>query len=60
MTTDNRKPPQPREVEIVHSSYRPTKAELEQDMRVDAAFEEAIKTLVSPVRIRYVKRPKAR
>ena len=60
MTTDNRKPPPPREVEIVHSSYQPTKAELEEDIRVDATFEEAVQALVSPVRIRYVKRLKAR
>ena len=59
MTIDNRKPP-PREVEIVHSSYQPSKAELEEDMRIDATFEDAIKALVSPARIRYIKRPKTR
>ena len=45
MTTDNRKP-SPREIEIVHSSYQPSKVELKEDMRIDAAFEEAIQVLV--------------
>ena len=45
-------------VEVVHPSYQPSKAELEEDMRVNASFEEAIKALVRPVRLRYIPRPK--
>ena len=52
--------PTPREVEVVHPSYQPSRAELEEDMRVDATFEEAIQALAQPVRIRYIKRPKFR
>ena len=48
----------PREVEVVHPSYQPSKAELEADMRVDATFEEAVQALVRPVRIRYISRPR--
>ena len=50
--------PSPREVEIVRPDYQPSKAELDADTRVDATFEEAIHALVSPVRIRYIPRPK--
>ena len=50
--------PQPREVEVVHPSYQPSRAELEEDMRVNVTFEEAIQALAQPVRIRYIKRPR--
>lgn len=50
--------PQPREVEVVKSSYQPSKAELEEDLRVDATFEEAVDALTKPVSIRYIERPK--
>ena len=48
---------EPPEVEIVHPSYQPSKAELEADMRVDASFEETVDALAQPVRIRHVHRP---
>ncbi len=48
----------PREVEIVNPKYQPSKAELEEDMRVKASFTDAIKALVQPVKIRYIRRPK--
>ena len=47
-----------REVEIVSSDYQPSAAELEEDVRVDASFDEAVEALTKPVRIRYVDRPK--
>jgi len=47
-------PPKPREVEIIHPSYQPSAAELREDLRIDATFEEAVKALVKPVRIQYV------
>ena len=46
-----------RKVKIVDSSYQPSKAELNEDMRVQATFEEAIDALVKPVEIEYVERP---
>ena len=52
------KPPEPPVVELVHPSYQPSKAELEEDLRVDATFEEAVQALAKPVRIRYIKRPR--
>ena len=48
------------ELEIVRPTYQPSKAELEEDLRVEATFEEAVKALARPVRIRYVSRPPKR
>ena len=50
--------PKPREVEIVHPDYQPSAAELEEDVRVEATFDEAVDALTRPVSIRYVDRPK--
>ena len=47
----------PRDVEVAHPSYQPSKAELEADMRVNASFEEAVDALTRPVRMRYVDKP---
>ena len=58
MTTDTRRKP-PREVAVVNTSYQPSRAELNEDMRVDATFEEAVQALAKPVRIRHISRPKA-
>ena len=54
------KPPEPREVEVVHPNYQPSRAELNEDMRVNATFEEAVQALAQPVKIRYVRRPRTR
>ena len=59
MTADTKRPP-PREVEVVRPTYQPSRAELEEDMRVEATFEEAVQALAQPVRIRYINRPKSR
>ena len=45
---------EPREIKLVHPSYQPSKAELEEDLRVDATFEETVAACLKPVRIRYV------
>ena len=49
--------PAPREVEIAHPDYQPSKTELEEDLRVDATFEEAVDALAQPVSIHYINRP---
>ena len=46
-----------RKVKIVNSSYQPSKAELNEDMRVNASFDEAIDALVKPADIEFVKSP---
>lgn len=48
------KPPKPREVQLPHHSYQPSKAELEQDHRVDATFDEIVSACLKPVKIKYV------
>ena len=53
MTRDQR----PREVEIVKPDYQPSAAELAEDARVNATFDEAVDALAKPVSIRYVDRP---
>ena len=50
----------PRRVEIVGPSYQPSNAELEEDLRVDATFEEAVDALTRPVKIEYVKKTRSR
>ena len=49
--------PLPREVEIVKPEYQPSAAELAEDTRVNATFDEAVDALTKPVSIRYVDRP---
>ena len=56
--SDPRKP-EPREVEIVNPDYQPSAAELNEDMRVDTTFDEAVDALTKPVTIKYIDRPKA-
>ena len=58
--TAKRERPSPCEIEIIHPNYQPSKSELEEDMRIDATFEEAIQALVRSVRVRYIPRRKPR
>ena len=39
------------------SRYQPTKADLEEDPRVDATFEEAVDALTRTVRVRHHRNP---
>ncbi len=49
----------PRQIEIVRSDYQPSKAELEEDMSIDASFEEVMRAIVEPGTVTYIPRPKA-
>ena len=49
------KQPEPPVVELIHPSYQPSKAELEEDLRLDATLEELGKAVTRTVRVRYVK-----
>ena len=40
-------------------SYQPTAKELREDLRLKGTFEDAIKALVRPVRVRQVMPPKS-
>ena len=52
-------PSKPREIELPHHTYQPTREELQEDHRVDATFEEVVAACLQPVKITYVK-PKKR
>ena len=49
-----------RMVEIVPSTYSPTKAELEEEFRIDATPEQLAKSLLQPVELREKSQPKRR
>ena len=42
------------EVEIIHPSYQPSRAELREELRVDVTFEEVVAACLRPMKIRYV------
>ena len=46
-----------RMVDVVRSSYQPSKDDLEADARVDATFDEAIAALCQPVDVCYITKP---
>lgn len=46
--------PKPRQIELPHHTYQPSRAELSEDHRVDATFEEVVAAVLQPVKIRYV------
>ena len=59
MTKPTPKPTtKPRTVEGVRSSYQPSRLELNADSRGSVSFEEAVKALTEPVKIRWIDRPK--
>ena len=39
-------------IEVPHPSYQPTAKELREDLRLKGTFEDAVKALVRPVKIR--------
>ena len=47
-------------IEVPHRTYQPTAKELRDDLRLKGTFEEAIKGLVRPVRVRQVMPAKRR
>ena len=53
-------PPKPPIVEVPHTDYQPTAKELREDLRLKGTFEDAIKALVRPVRVRQVMPPQSR
>ncbi len=44
----------PKIVELVKSTYQPSRAELREDLRLQGTFKEAIQALVKPAKIRKV------
>ena len=52
--------PPPRQVDIVKPTYQASKAHLDEDVQVNATFEEAVDALTRTVEINYVPRPPRR
>ena len=52
--THKQKPPDSCTVEVPHPSYQPSAKELREDLRLKGTFEDGIKALLSPVKIRKV------
>ena len=51
----------PRTIELVRSTYQPTKAELKQtNDPIPASFEEVARAMVQPVRVRRIDKPRDR
>ena len=55
-----KKQPKPKTVELVKTSYQPTKAEMEEEFTVDASFEDLTKAVVQPVKLRWIDKPRNR
>ena len=47
-------------VQVPHPSYQPSAKELREDLRLKGRFQDAVKALVRPVRVRQVMPPKTR
>ena len=60
MTTETRRPPPRAMSRSCTRAPGRAKAEREEDMRVDATFEQAVQVLTRPVRMRYVRQPAGR
>ena len=59
MTKPTTPPPTDRPiVRVPHSSYQPSAQELREDLRLKGTFEDAVKALVRPFRVRQVMPPK--
>lgn len=52
---DSSPKPDPPEIKLIDPSYQPSAAELAEDLRVDASFEELTEAVLRPVKIRYAK-----
>jgi hypothetical protein len=45
-------------VKIVRSTYQPSKAELAEDPRLNASFEQIVKAATAHVKIKYIDKPR--
>ena len=53
-------PKKPKTVELVRSTYQPTKAEKAEEFQADASVEQMADALLRPVNIRRIDRPRNR
>ena len=54
------KKPKSKTVELVKSSYQPTKAEKEEEIQINATLDELGEAAVQPVNIRWIDKPRSR
>ena len=47
-------------VELVKTSYQPTKAKIEEGFTINATLEDLTKAMVKPVKVRWIDRPRKR
>ena len=47
-------------VELVKSSYQPTKTEREEGFTINAALDDLTKAMVQPVKVRWIDQPRKR
>ena len=52
--------PKPKTVELVRTSYQPTKSEKQERFHTNASFEEAVDALLAPVSARWIDQPRNR
>lgn len=50
----NNSKPEPRTIEVPDRSYQPSRAKLREDQWLKGTFEEAMKVLAQPVKVRKV------
>lgn len=55
-----RKQPEPPTVRLIGHSHQPSNAELEEDLRIDATFEEIARAFTQTVKVGFRKAPKRR
>ena len=60
MPKDKKERSKPKTVELVKSSYQPTKAEMNEEFEVNASMEEVGKALMQPVKPRWIDKPRSR
>ena len=53
-------PKKPKTVELVRSTYQPTKAEKAEEFQADASVEQMADALLRPVTVRWIDKPRNR
>ena len=53
-------PKKPKTVELVRSTYQPTKAEKCEEFQTDASVEQMADALLRPVTVRWIDKPRNR
>lgn len=52
--------PEPKTVELVRTSYQPTKRKKEETVATNASFRQAVDAVLKPVKVRWIDQPRKR